>query len=74
VTGWEVFRWPEFQAFARRLGMDLSGPCRDVKINMPMDGEAVAFWIEELADDMSVPKGDLDGKEESNDQKAGSKV
>ena len=36
--GTEVFRWPEFQALAKRLSIDLEAPIRDVTINIPMEG------------------------------------
>jgi len=56
--GWSVWRWPEFQAFARRLGIDVGTlPTRGLIINLPLDN--VVFVEQEyLCDDMT--KGESD--------------
>lgn len=56
-SGWEVCRWPEYQAFAKRLGIDLELPYRDISIQLPME-ECVSVTQNYLADDMThQPKG-----------------
>jgi len=37
ARSWDVFRWPEFQAFAERLGIDLTQPIKDIIIRLPFD-------------------------------------
>lgn len=38
ATGWEVWQWPEFTAFAKRLGVELDLPTRSLTIHIPYDG------------------------------------
>lgn len=37
VTGYEVYNWPEFEAFARRLGFKYDLATRDVTIRLTVD-------------------------------------
>lgn len=48
---YDVVRWPEFNALAKRLGIELSLPFRDLVIRIPMDG-AVEVIQSYLADDI----------------------
>lgn len=49
--GYDVWRWPEFIEFAKRLGIDLNLPTRGIVIRM-YEGEAVSITQEYLADDI----------------------
>ena len=41
VTSWEVFQWPEFKAFALRLGVDLTQRIESMLVDMTnLDGLA----------------------------------
>lgn len=37
VDGYTVFWWPEFQALAKRLMIDLEAPITELDIHLPMD-------------------------------------
>lgn len=37
-TGHEVWRWPEFRAFAERLGIAFDRPTKDINIFIPVEG------------------------------------
>lgn len=37
ADGHSVFRWPEFQAFMQRLGVDVEAPITDITIKIPCD-------------------------------------
>lgn len=50
-TGWDVWRWPEFQAFARRLGIPLDRPTVDLNIYLPLE-EAVTITEEYRGDQL----------------------
>ncbi len=50
-TGYGVHRWPEFLAFAKRLGIDLELPTTVITIRIPHD-EIVTIIHEYLADDI----------------------
>lgn len=39
VLSYDVYHWPEFKAFAERLGLQYYLPSRSVRISMPFDGE-----------------------------------
>ena len=51
AEGYDVFRWPEFQAFAKRLGLDTTLPTTDMCIFIPLEG-SVRITQEYLADEM----------------------
>lgn len=38
ASGCEVFHWPEFQALAKRLMIDIEAPVVDVSIDIPLEG------------------------------------
>ena len=38
VSGPEVYNWPEFIAFAKRLGIPWELPTVDITITLPLDG------------------------------------
>lgn len=40
IDGFNIWRWPEWEAFAKRLGIDLSLPIKSCKISLPSDGIA----------------------------------
>lgn len=54
LTGWEVFRWPEFLAFAKRLGIDLEAATTKLVITLPVDGVAKIQQTVQ-ADDIDQP-------------------
>ena len=56
-SGYEVWQWPEFQAFADRLGIDRSLPTRDLNIYLPLEG-AVTITQEYLGDKLFEPRRD----------------
>lgn len=41
AMGWDVYRWPEFWAFAERLGIPLELLTIDVTIHIPVEGPVV---------------------------------
>lgn len=41
LMGIDVFFWPEFQALAKRLGVDVDLPIREVSLHLVCDGEAI---------------------------------
>ena len=51
-TGRDVWRWPEFQAFAKRLGIDTSKPNTSLSITLEMD-ECVKIHETYLSSDTS---------------------
>lgn len=51
VDGYEMFSWPEFLAFAKRAGLDLSLPIRTLEFRM-VEGEVVTFHVTYDAVDM----------------------
>lgn len=38
VNGTELYQWPEFQAFAERLGIEYGNPTLDINIFIPLKG------------------------------------
>jgi hypothetical protein len=53
--GYDVVRWPEFIAFAKRLGINLALPFRDLMINIPFEGRCVEITQTYVADDINQP-------------------
>lgn len=41
VLGHTAWRWPETQAFLKRLGLDMEAPTTNVTIKIPVDGLVV---------------------------------
>lgn len=37
-TGYDVFHWPEFQALAKRLMIDVDAPVTKITIKIPVEG------------------------------------
>jgi len=50
VDGFTVFRWPEFKAFAERLGLDLSKPIKTLVFDVRI-GCAPSVWVEYIGRD-----------------------
>ena len=50
-TGFEVYKWPEFKAFCKRLGIEWEAPTIDLCIYIPLDG-LVKITTEYLGDEM----------------------
>lgn len=59
VTGREVYHWPEFQAFANRLGIPLELFTVDLFIELPCDDYVKVFHVYHSVD------GSADGQEEA---------
>ena len=38
ADGYSVWRWPEFQTFIKRLGVDVESPITSLTIEVPFDG------------------------------------
>lgn len=53
VEGYEVYHWPEFIAFAKRLGVPWELPTIDLNIFIPVDG-FVKITQEFDADEFSI--------------------
>lgn len=60
-SGREVYHWPEFQAFAKRLGIDWNLPTVDLCIFIPLDGN-VKVVHEYLGDEMFNMRKDREQK------------
>lgn len=54
--GYDVVRWPEFIAFAKRLGINLALPFRGLSISIPFEGECVEITQTYIADDINQPE------------------
>jgi hypothetical protein len=50
AESYAVFRWPEFQAFIKRAGVNVQYPIRTINISLPLDG-AMEIEIEQLGMD-----------------------
>ncbi len=50
LIGREVFFWPEFQALAKRLGVDVDLPIKEIGIHLIHDGD-VTIKLEYLGED-----------------------
>lgn len=55
VTGFQVFRWPEFQALAKRLGIDLDRRIVSISINLNKDEVVTATIVEQCAEQIDLP-------------------
>ncbi len=55
ADGHSVFRWPEFQAFMQRLGVDVEAPITDITIKIPCE-DAVEVILRTNTVDMLTDK------------------
>lgn len=53
--GLDVFHWPEFQALAKRLMIDVEAPIRRIAITVPFDG-LVTVTVESVGLDQTRKK------------------
>ena len=52
VDSYEVFHWPEFRAFAERLGVPLGKPIRSLTVHLAM-GQIATYSLELNGEDTS---------------------
>lgn len=53
LDGYEVFHWPEFLAFAKRCGVDISKPIKSISFTLA-EGECVLITVSQLGEDMQA--------------------
>lgn len=66
ITGFDVFAWPEFRAFAERLGVAMDRPIRSVALELRRD-ECPKITIEQVGFDAGAALPDASAKKIRDD-------
>lgn len=67
VDGYTVYRWPEFVAFANRMGFKWDLNCRSITIHIPHD-DVVTIDIDHVARDQGSTLGAIDTTTSRNER------